>query len=96
MNTDLRAELRRDPIVRDFADRIQQCGMPRSFFLADDGSRDLCPVFIDSIRRGYRQRGGTVQAHPAVVADVVFSLAFTPVPKPSLLDRLSTLLRRAR
>ncbi|MEB3372438.1 hypothetical protein [Saccharopolyspora mangrovi] len=82
--------------MRDFAGRVRNSRMPRSFFQADERSLGLCPLFIDSIRRGYRQRGGTIQADPALVADVVLRLAFTPTPKPSLLDRLRTLLRRSR
>ncbi|MEV4734706.1 hypothetical protein [Saccharopolyspora sp. NPDC049426] len=82
--------------MRDFAQRVRNSGMPREFFQADDGSPGLCPLFIDSIRRGYRQRGGTIHADPALVADVVLRLAFTPTPKPSLLDRLRPLLRRRR
>ncbi|MBQ0928586.1 hypothetical protein [Saccharopolyspora endophytica] len=94
MNDDLRAQLREDPLVQDFADRVRHCGQPRSFFEALDGSP--CPLFISSIRRGYPQRGGTIDADPAVIAGVVIQLAFTPTPTPSLLDRIRAFLRRTK
>lgn len=97
MNDDLRTQLRRDPLVLDFADRVRRCGQPRSFFENLDGSP--CPIFINSIRQGYPQRGGTLQAPPTLIAEVVIELAFNPTPPPSRPARLlasvrSRLLRR--
>lgn len=94
MNDDLRAQLRQDPLVQDFAERVRHCGEARSFFEALDGSP--CPYFIDSIRRGHAQRGGTIDADPTVIAGVVIQLTFKPTPTPSLLERIRAFLRRAK
>lgn len=98
MTEHLRAQLRHDPIVREFGPRVRRCGQPRSFFETVDGSP--CPIFIDSIWRGYPQRGGTIDAPAELIAEVLIQLAFDPEPASpnhvGWLERIRARLRRYR
>lgn len=76
MNDHLRSRLVADPLVHDFANRIRACGETRSFFETIEGG--LCPIYLDTIRRGYPQRGGTIDAPAELIARVVLQLAFDP------------------
>lgn len=92
MTKHLRTQLMQDPLVVDFAHRSRHCGQPRSFF--ETIEERPCPIFVDSIRRAYRQKGGTLDAPPELIAEVVIQLAFDPQPPATLWNRLHARLRR--
>ena len=94
MNDDLKARLREDPLVQEFAENARHYGEARQFFENLDGSP--CPEFIAAIRHGYPQRGGTVPASPELIATVVIQLAFDRAPQRSLRHLLRAWLRLTR
>lgn len=92
MTKRLRTQVMQDPLVVDFADRTRHCGQPRSFFETID--ERPCPIFVDSIRRAYSQKGGTLDAPPQLIAEVVIHLAFDQQPPATLWNRIQTRIRR--